>query len=85
MSLLLPVFMNDNTGSGETVYVTVTSNGVTLDLNSLTATLNDEARIVNLPADLSVALSDTNLSTSLSGGYSVSLEEPDLNVEICDG
>lgn len=85
MSLLLPVWMNVSTGSGDTVYVTVGAGGIALTEDALVATLNDEARIVNLPADLSVSLSDSGLSTSLSGGYNVALTEQEFNVEICDG
>ena len=67
----------------ETVIVRLPVNGVVISTQILLIALLDAARIINLPATLSIALALAGFTPTLAGVPSVAIGETAINVEIC--
>jgi hypothetical protein len=78
---LFPNLMKGGTGIG--VSVNMPPEGVALTTPIIGISINDQARIINLPADLSVSLGGIGVAVSVSGSPTVTLSTQSLNVEVC--
>jgi hypothetical protein len=80
---LFPRFMTPNAFGATLSSVILPANGVQLTTPDISAIINPERRIVALPSQIDVTVSDTGQNVSIGGGLNVTLNSNTINAEVC--